>query len=121
MTRFVDVPALGRLVNRVGAGRFMSGIAAAMREDFLRWESFEKSARLGVDQLRIFDIDGSAMEKLAHNLARIAGLNITPADYSALRYVYELAMAFDEGEDIELVPDLKDPRDLFGMTEVRTG
>ena len=46
MTRFVDVAALCRIVQRVGAGDFMAGIAAAMREDFRRWESFEKSARV---------------------------------------------------------------------------
>ena len=335
MTRFVDVSAFRRIVNRVGAGRFLSGLAAAMHEDFRRWESFEKSARLashseigvielmpisdrerfafkyvnghpanakrglstvmafgvladvetgfpmllsemtlttafrtaaasavaaevlarpdsrvmgmigcgaqgefqaiafheliGIDQLRIFDIDGSAMEKLARNLSFIPELKVTLAessadaaggadivttctadkalatvltpdmvesgmhinavggdcpgktelhvdvlrnakifveyepqtriegdiqqlpgdypvhelwkaladkesgresekqvtvfdsvgfaleDYSALRHVYELAMECDEGKDIELVPDLQDPRDLYGM------
>lgn len=341
MTRFVDVSALGRMVNRVGAGRFMSGIAAAMREDFRRWEAFEKSARLashseigvielmpitdgkryafkyvnghpanagkgiptvmafgvladvetgfpmllsemtlttafrtaaasavaaevlarpdsrvmgmigcgaqsefqaiafremiGVDALRIFDIDGNAMNKLARNLSSVPELKVTPVgsaadaargadivttctadkaratvltpdmvepgmhinavggdcpgktelhadvlrnarifvefepqsriegdiqqlspdhrvhelwkaiagreagreneeqltvfdsvgfaleDYSALRYVHELAVEFGEGEDIELVPKLEDPRDLFGMALNRAG
>lgn len=341
MTRFVDVSALRRIVNRPGAGRFLSGLSAAMREDFRRWESFEKSARLashsemgvielmpitdgeryafkyvnghpanakrglstvmafgvladvgtgypmllsemtlttafrtaaasavaagllarpdsramgmigcgaqaefqaivfhellGIDELRIFDIDNSAMEKLARNLSDTPELKVTRVgssaeaatgadivttctadktlatiltpnmvepgmhinavggdcpgktelhvdvlrnakvfveyepqtriegdiqqlpgdfpvhelwkaiagretgreceeqvtvfdsvgfaleDFSALRYVYELAMEFDEGEDIELVPDLKDPRDLFGLTERRAG
>lgn len=46
MTRFVDVPTLCRLVDRVGLTEFMAGIAATMREDFRRWESFDKSARL---------------------------------------------------------------------------
>ena len=341
MTRFVDVSTLRRMVNRVGAGRFLSGIAAAMRDDFRRWESFEKSARLashseigvielmpisdgerfafkyvnghpanarrgvptvmafgvladvetgfpillsemtlttafrtaaasavaaevlarpgsrvmgmigcgaqgefqaivfhellGIEELRIFDIDDSAMEKLARNLSGFPGLAVTPVesqadaaggadivttctadkalatiltpdmvepgmhinavggdcpgktelhvdvlrnarifvefepqtriegdiqqlpadhpvhelwqaiagrkkgreseaqvtvfdsvgfaleDFSALRYVHELATDFGEGQDIELVPDLKDPRDLFGMTEARAG
>ena len=335
MTRFVDVSALCRMVDRLGADRFLVGIAAAMREDFRRWESFDMSARLashseigvielmpisdrdryafkyvnghpsnaikglptvmafgvladvetgfpmllsemtlttafrtaaasaiaaevlarpdsrvmgmigcgaqgefqaiafhkllGIDELRIFDIDGSAMEKLARNLSHIATLAVTPVassadaargadivttctadkalatiltpdlvepgmhinavggdcpgktelhvdvlrnarifvefepqtriegdiqqlpgdhpvnqlwkviagkeagrvsdeqvtvfdsvgfaleDHSALRFVHELAVEFDEGEDIELVPALADPRDLFGM------
>ena len=339
MTRFVDVSALCRIVNRVGADRFLSGIAAAMREDFRRWESFEMSARLashseigvielmpisggdryafkyvnghpanankgvptvmafgvladvetgfptllsemtlmtafrtaagsalaaevlarpesrvmgmigcgaqgefqaiafhkllGIDEVRIFDIDGGAMDKLARNLSPIPELAVTPVgssadaarsadivttctadkalatiltpdmvepgmhinavggdcpgktelhvdvlryarifvefepqtriegdiqqlpgdhpvhelwkviagkeagrdsdeqvtvfdsvgfaleDYSALRYVHELAVEFDEGEDIELVPELEDPRDLFGMMQSR--
>lgn len=46
MTRFVDVPALSRMVNRLGPQDFLAGLAAAMREDFKRWESFEKSARV---------------------------------------------------------------------------
>lgn len=45
-TGFVDVAALCRIVKRVGADDFMAGIAAAMREDFRRWESFEKLARV---------------------------------------------------------------------------
>ena len=341
MTRFVDVSALCRLVNRVGADRFLSGIAEAMREDFRRWESFEMSARLashseigvielmpvsdrnrfafkyvnghpanahkgiptvmafgvladvetgfptllsemtlttafrtaaasaiaaevlarpdsrvmgmigcgaqgefqaiafhkllGIDELRIFDLDGNAMEKLAHNLSHFPRLRVTPAgssadaaasadivttctadkalatvltpdmvesgmhinavggdcpgktelhidvlrnakifveyepqtriegdiqqlpgdhpvhalwksiagratgrdsgeqvtvfdsvgfaleDYSALRYVHQLAAEFDEGDDIELVPELEDPRNLFGTVVDRAG
>ena len=335
MTRFVDVSTLCRIVNRVGADRFLSGVAGAMREDFRRWEFFQMSARLashskvgvielmpisdrdryafkyvnghpanankgvptvmafgvladvetgfptllsemtlttafrtaaasaiaaevlarpdsrvmgmigcgaqsefqaiafhklvGIDEVRIFDIDGSAMEKLARNLSHIPDLKVTPVessadaarsadivttctadkalatiltpdmvepgmhingvggdcpgktelhvdvlrnasifvefepqtriegdiqqlrgdhpvhelwrviagkeagrdsdeqvtvfdsvgfaleDYSALRYVHELAVEYDEGEDIELVPELEDPRDLFGL------
>ena len=339
MTRFVDVSTLRRMVNRVGAGPFLSGLGAAMRDDFRRWESFEKSARLashskigvielmpianrerfafkyvnghpantrkglstvmafgvltdvetgfpmllsemtlmtacrtaaasavaaevlarpgsremgmigcgaqaefqaiafhellGVDELRIFDIDGSAMDKLARNLSIVPEVTVTPVgscaeaargadivttctadkalatvltpdmvepgmhinavggdcpgktelhvevlrnakifvefepqtriegdiqqlagdhpvhelwkaiagietgrdtekqvtvfdsvgfaleDYSALRYVHELAMELGEGKDIELVPELEDPRDLFGMVVSR--
>ena len=334
MTRFVDVSALCRIVNRVGADQILSGIAAAMRDDFRRWESFEKIARLashseigvielmpisdrhryafkyvnghpanankgvstvmafgaladvetgfptflseltlttafrtaaasaiaaevlarpdsrvmgmigcgaqsefqaiafhrlvGIDEVKIFDIDGRAMEKLARNLSHVPELKVTPVgssadaawradivttctadkalatiltpemvepgmhingvggdcpgktelhadvlrnakifvefepqtriegdiqqlpgdhpvhelwrviadkqagrdsekqitvfdsvgfaleDYSALRYVHELAVELDEGEEIELVPELQDPRDLFG-------
>ena len=34
-------------------------------------------------------------------------------DYSALRYVLDVAKALDMGSEIELVPDLQDPKDLF--------
>lgn len=44
-TRFVDTATLARIVNRVGIDAFLAGLAAAVREDFLRWEQFEKSAR----------------------------------------------------------------------------
>ncbi len=46
MTRFVDVPALCRIVARVGVEEFLAGIAQTMREDFKRWESFDKCARV---------------------------------------------------------------------------
>jgi ornithine cyclodeaminase len=46
MTRFVDVPTLGRMVGQVGVSEFIAGIANTMRDDFRRWESFDKSARV---------------------------------------------------------------------------
>jgi len=46
MTRFVDVPTLSRLVERVGVPEFIAGIADTMRDDFRRWESFDKCARV---------------------------------------------------------------------------
>lgn len=46
MTVLVDVPALRRLVDRVGVSSFVEGIAAAMTEDFKRWEDFDKCARI---------------------------------------------------------------------------
>jgi ornithine cyclodeaminase len=46
MTRFVDVPALCRIVDRVGVADFMAGVAATMHDDFVRWESFDKCARV---------------------------------------------------------------------------
>ena len=46
MTKFVDVSALCRLVERIGLTEFMAGIATTMRNDFMRWESFDKCARV---------------------------------------------------------------------------
>lgn len=46
MTKFIDVPAVCRLVNRVGVAGFIAGMAATMREDFMRWEEFDKCARV---------------------------------------------------------------------------
>ncbi|MEL7535876.1 MAG: ornithine cyclodeaminase [Pseudomonadota bacterium] len=45
MTRFIDVPNLSRLVNAVGVVPFMDGLAAAIAEDFRRWNDFEKCPR----------------------------------------------------------------------------
>jgi ornithine cyclodeaminase len=46
MTRFIDVPAMSRLVQDVGVPRFIEELAGAIRDDFLRWEDFDKSPRL---------------------------------------------------------------------------
>lgn len=46
MTRYVDVPALCRLVHRVGPEEFLHRIAGQMRDDFCRWTSFDKCARV---------------------------------------------------------------------------
>lgn len=45
-TRFVDVQALSGLVQVLGTSRFLEALADTMREDFLRWPEFDKSARL---------------------------------------------------------------------------
>ena len=42
-------------------------------------------------------------------------------DFSALRYVYQLAQARGVGRDVELVPTDGDPKDLFGRTRAGTG
>jgi ornithine cyclodeaminase len=46
MTRFVDVPALSQLVQEVGVVRFLEELTATLRDDYLRWNEFDKSARL---------------------------------------------------------------------------
>jgi ornithine cyclodeaminase len=50
------------------------------------------------EQVTVFDSVGFALE-----------------DYSALRYVYELALARGIGEDVALVPPGDDPKNLFGL------
>jgi ornithine cyclodeaminase len=46
MTRFIDVPDLSRLVQTVGLARFLADLVQTLRDDFLRWEDFDKSARV---------------------------------------------------------------------------
>ena len=46
MTRFLDVPAMTRLVREVGVPRFITELAQAITDDYLRWNEFDKSARL---------------------------------------------------------------------------
>lgn len=45
MTRLIDLPTLAAFVHERGAARCMTDLAAELRADFLRWESFDKSAR----------------------------------------------------------------------------
>lgn len=46
MTRFVDVPTLCRMVDKIGMEDFLGRIARQMRKDFARWEDFDKCARV---------------------------------------------------------------------------
>jgi ornithine cyclodeaminase len=51
------------------------------------------------DQVTVFDSVGFALE-----------------DYTALRYIHQLAIERGVGQQIALVPELDDPKDLFGLT-----
>ena len=57
-----------------------------------------KSGRDTDTQITFFDSVGFAME-----------------DFSALRYVYELAQSMQLGADIALIPQLADPKDLYQL------
>ncbi|WP_322063257.1 ornithine cyclodeaminase [Paraburkholderia sp. J63] len=46
MTRFVDVPTMSRLVETVGVPKFIGELADAIRDDFMKWPEFDKSARV---------------------------------------------------------------------------
>ena len=46
MTRFIDVPTMSRLVQEIGVARFVGELADAIRDDFVRWADFDKSARV---------------------------------------------------------------------------
>jgi ornithine cyclodeaminase len=46
MTRFVDVPTMSRLVQAIGVAPFIGELADAIRDDFVRWADFDKSARV---------------------------------------------------------------------------
>ena len=46
MTRFIDVPAMSRLVQDIGVAPFIGTLADAIQEDFVRWPDFDKSARV---------------------------------------------------------------------------
>ena len=46
MTRFIDVPTMSQLVQDVGLPRFIGELADTIRDDFIRWPEFDKSARV---------------------------------------------------------------------------
>jgi ornithine cyclodeaminase len=46
MTRYIDVNDIQRLVAATGAEAFMTELAGYIRADYLRWDEFEKSARV---------------------------------------------------------------------------
>ena len=60
----------------------------------------EITGRESAEQVTLFDSVGFAIE-----------------DYSALRYVLDVARVLDIGSEIGLVPDLKDPKDLYALLQ----
>ncbi|HCN45495.1 MAG TPA: ornithine cyclodeaminase, partial [Pseudomonas sp.] len=60
----------------------------------------EVLGRESAEQVTLFDSVGFAIE-----------------DYSALRYVLDVAKALEIGSEIELVPDLKNPKDLYALLQ----
>ncbi|MGJ7580143.1 ornithine cyclodeaminase [Variovorax sp. RHLX14] len=46
MTRFVDVPTMSRLIQAIGVAPFIGELADAIRDDFVRWNDFDMSARM---------------------------------------------------------------------------
>lgn len=64
------------------------------------WEVLAGKAqgRGSADEITVFDSVGFALE-----------------DFSTLRYLYQRARSARIGRDIELIPELEDPRDLFGL------
>ena len=65
MTRFIDVHSLVRLVDETGVPQFLTALADALRDDFMRWREFDKKARvashshLGVIELMPVADDGA--------------------------------------------------------------
>ena len=58
----------------------------------------DKVGRVNDNEITLFDSVGFAME-----------------DYSVLRLVYDLAMRYDLGQDLDLIPPLSDPKNLFSV------
>jgi len=64
--------------------------------DLWRVIAKKEVGRENAQQITVYDSVGFALE-----------------DYSALRYVHQLTNEFAEGEQIDLIPDLENPKDLF--------
>ncbi|ANY17696.1 ornithine cyclodeaminase [Bordetella pseudohinzii] len=46
MTRFIDVPAMSQLIQKIGLPRFIGELADTIEADFIRWPDFDKCARV---------------------------------------------------------------------------
>lgn len=46
MTRFIDVPAMSRLIQKIGLPVFLGELADVIAADFRRWPNFDKCARV---------------------------------------------------------------------------
>ena len=68
--------------------------------EFWKVVNGQEQARRNPEEVTLFDSVGFALE-----------------DYSALRYVLDVAKALDIGSEIELVPTLQDPKNLFALLQ----
>ena len=68
--------------------------------EFWKVVNGQEQARRTPEEVTLFDSVGFALE-----------------DYSALRYVLDVAKALDIGSEIELVPTLQDPKNLFALLQ----
>lgn len=46
MTRLIDLPTLAQLVHHITPARFMTELAEHLHSDYLRWQDFDKTARV---------------------------------------------------------------------------
>jgi ornithine cyclodeaminase len=63
----------------------------------------QSTGRVAASEITVFDSVGFALE-----------------DYSALRYLHDAAKQLGVGQRISLVPDLLNPKDLFGLVRPAT-
>jgi ornithine cyclodeaminase len=87
----------------------VEGDIQQMPADFAVTELWEvlagrKPGRAQADAITLFDSVGFALE-----------------DFAALRYMYDLARTVGMGEAIALIPELADPKDLFGALQAPSG
>jgi ornithine cyclodeaminase len=47
MTRFVDVPAMAKLIQAIEVDEFIAELTDVIEANFVRWEEFDKAARFG--------------------------------------------------------------------------
>jgi ornithine cyclodeaminase len=98
----VDVLKRGRVFVEYAPQTRIEGDIQQLPSDFPVTELWEvlagyKPARISANEITVFDSVGFAME-----------------DYSALRFMYDTARAMNLGEMIALIPELDDPKNLFG-------
>lgn len=68
--------------------------------EFWKVVNGQTQGRQHAEEVTLFDSVGFAIE-----------------DYSALRYVLDVARTLDIGSDIQLVPELQDPKNLFSLLQ----
>jgi ornithine cyclodeaminase len=98
-----DVLRMGRVVVEYEPQTRIEGDIQQMPADFPVVELWrvlkgEAAGRESASQVTIFDSVGFALE-----------------DYSALRYLYALAMQYAAGTEISLIPPATDPKNLFAL------
>ncbi|MGB1361037.1 MAG: ornithine cyclodeaminase [Alphaproteobacteria bacterium] len=75
----------------------------------------EATARSIVDAEFYEVINGKAIRTSDDDITVFDGVGIALEDFSALNVVYELAEKYNIGKNYEMVPDITDPKNLFGV------
>jgi hypothetical protein len=124
MVKFFGVRELLGLLQILGVEEFLSNLIRYTRDDFLRWQQFEKIARVASHSLSVHSGITELWEVLAGkrpgrrsaaDVTIFDSVGFTIEDFSLLRYLEDLSSTMDLHREIDLVPMLEDPKDLFGL------
>jgi ornithine cyclodeaminase len=95
MTRYIDVNDIQQLVTKAGAGPFMTTLAEYIRSDYLRWNEFEKSARVANH------FDGGVIELMPTSDSELYGFKYVNGHPKNTRQNMLTVMAFGVLAEVE--------------------
>lgn len=129
---FVSVENMMQLVHSIGIETMLCELTDEIETDFKRWELFDKTPRVashsgeGVIELMptsdgevyAFFVTGQAAGRRdERQITLFDSVGFAIEDFSALRYVRRKLSDTDLYQNLDIIADPDDPRDLFGMLQ----